>query len=168
MKFRRPILATLLVIALVPVMSSNVVAHSWPQQYYGAGGELTGYVLGDGNRPVDWARVRAFGAQQTYQAFSGMSGVYMMRLPAGSYNVTVDAAGYNANSMNVTISTNSPSYVNFNLSTITVAVSPGSSSAINFYLIQTQVPVPEFQPGLTLTLIALTLAVTLLFRRSRK
>jgi hypothetical protein len=97
-----------------------------------------------------------------------MSGVYMMRLPAGSYNVTVDAAGYNASSMNVTISANSRSYVNFSLSTITVAVSPGSSSAINFYLIQTQVPVPEFQPGLTLTLIALTLAVTLLFKRSRK
>ena len=163
------ILASILVLGLVVGMSSDVFAQSSPQQYYGAGGgELSGYVLGVGNQPVDWARVRAKGTQQTYQAFSGMSGVYQMRLPVGEYNVTVDAAGYATDSRNVTVSVNSPSHVDFYLNTISIAVSPGSSSVINIYLIQTQVPVPEFQAGLSLTLIMVMLAVVLLIRRSTR
>jgi hypothetical protein len=160
------ILASILVLGLVVAMSSDVVAQSSSQQYYGAGGgELTGYVLGVGNHPVDWARVRAKGTGQTYQTFSGMSGVYQTRLPVGEYNVTVDASGYTADTLNVTISTNSKSRIDFHLSTLDIEVSPGSSSVINFYLIQTQVPVPEFQLGPSLTYIAVMFAAVLLIRR---
>jgi len=130
------------------------------------GGEITGYVLGS-NRPLDWAIVYARSNQKTYEAFSGMSGRYQMRVPVGTYNVTANFPGYAASSANITVADNSSTTLTFHLDySINVAVSAGSSSIINFYLDENQVPVPEFQPNFTLIILALTLAVTVMLRKS--
>ena len=139
------------------------------RQYYGAeGGEITGYVLGVSKQPVDWAAIYARSDQHTYQAFSGMSGFYEMRVPAATYNLTINVPGYEAYVTNATVSNASTTVMNFNLNSINVTVSAGSSSVINFYLQQNQTPVPEFQPSLSLSLITFTLAVIFLLRRSTR
>ena len=163
------LLVSSLVIALVLVMSSVVLAQSSPQQYYGAGGgEIAGYVFGVSKQPLDWAEIYARSNQSTYQAFSGMSGFYEMRLPAATYNLTVNVPGYEAYVTNATVVKGSSMVMNFNLNTITVTVSDGSSSIINFYLQQTQTPVPEFQSSLPLMLTTFTLAVIFLLRSTKR
>jgi len=156
-------------IALISITSGSVFAQSHPQQYYGAGGgEIDGYVIGANNQPYDWAAIYANNGQQTFEAFSGMSGFYEMRVPAATYNVTIKVPGYEALVTNTTVTNGSTSNMNFNLNSIDVSVSSGSSSVINFYLEQNQTPVPEFQPSLPLTLIAFILVAIFIFRRSRK
>jgi hypothetical protein len=159
------IVVSTLILALILATNKYAVASS-PQQYFGDGGEITGYVLGVNNRPIDWAVIYARSTQHTYESFSGMSGLYQMRAPTGTYNVTVNASGYNAASTNVTVSINSSTIANFYLAAMNVSVPGGSSSIINIYLTQTQVP--EFQPSLSLTLVALTLAITLVLRKSTR
>jgi len=138
-----------LVIALILVCSSSVEAQS-PQQYYGEpGGEITGHVIGADGYPVDWAAVHASNDQHTYEVFSGMSGVYLMRIPTGTYNVTVEVPGYRARGE-------------------TVNVTENSLHTVNFYL---EVAVPEFQSNTAPLVIALILAATLICiseRRKRK
>lgn len=166
----KSILVALLFFVLMFGASSNVMAqYSSPQQYYGmTGGEITGYVLGANSLPLDWAVIYARNSQHTYEAFSGMSGVYQMRVPVGAYNVTATFPGYSASSVNVTVSDGSSSTLNFYLR-VNVAVSGGSSSVINVYLDQSQVPVPEFQPNVTLIVLAFAIAATLAIRyRSRR
>jgi uncharacterized membrane protein len=94
-------------------------------------------VIGVDGHPFDWATVYASNSQQTFEAFSGMSGVYQMRVPAGTYNVRVSAHGYTANSATVNLTDN-------------------SSNTINFYL---QQAVPEFPPMIEPLLIAFTVAL---------
>ncbi|MGA2973614.1 MAG: carboxypeptidase-like regulatory domain-containing protein [Candidatus Bathyarchaeia archaeon] len=141
----RTILAASLVIALLLVGSRLVEAQS-PQQYYGdPGGEITGHVIGVDGYPVDWAAVRASDGQRTYEVFSGMSGVYLMRIPTGTYNVTVDVPGYRADGATVNVTKNSSNTVNFRL----------------------EVAVPEFQSNPAQLVMALTLAGTLIFISKR-
>lgn len=141
----RPILMASLFVALLLVGCRLVEAQS-PQQYYGElGGEITGRVVGVDGYPVDWAAVHASDGQQTYQVFSGMSGVYLMRVPVGTYSVTVDVPGYRADG-------------------VTVNVTANSSNTANFQL---EVAVPEFQSNITPWVMTLTLAVTLIFISKR-
>jgi len=141
----RPILMASLFVALLLVGCRLVEAQS-PQQYYGEpGGEITGRVIGVDGYPVDWAAVHASDGQQTYQVFSGMSGVYLMRVPVGMYYVTVDVPGYRADG-------------------VTVNVTANSSNTANFQL---EVAVPEFQSNITPWVMTLTLAVTLIFISKR-
>lgn len=133
----RFILTASLVLALVLIGSRLVFAQSTQQYYGGPGGEITGMVIGVNGHPFDWATIHANNSQQTFEAFSGMSGVYQMRVPAGTYNVTVSVQGYTANSA-------------------TVNVTDNSSNTINFYL---QQPVPEFPPTIEPLLIAFTIAL---------
>jgi hypothetical protein len=162
------LLLSSLVIALILFMSNVVLAQSSPHQYYGAeGGEITGYVLGVSKQPVDWAEIYASSDQHTYQAFSGMSGFYAMRVPAATYNVTVNVPGYEAYATKATVTSGSATVMNFNLNSINVTVSDGSSSVINFYLQQTQTPVPEFQLTLPLMLFTFTFAVIFIVRSTR-
>lgn len=141
----RPILMASLFVTLLLVGCRLVVAQS-PQQYYGElGGEITGRVVGVDGYPVDWAAVHANDGQQTYQVFSGMSGVYLMRVPVGMYYVTVDVPGYRADG-------------------VTVNVTADSSNTANFQL---EVAVPEFQSNIAQWVTALTLAVTLIFISKR-
>ncbi len=168
MTSKEKIFATLLAIALILLISTQTIAaQPQPQQYYGiTGGEITGYVLGN-TTPLDWAIIHAKSNQQTYEAFSGMSGVYLMRVPVGTYNVSANFPGYATSSANVTVADNSSTTLTFHLAnSINVAVSAGSSSVINYYLEENQVPVPEFQPSFTLIIIALMLVVTVVLRKS--
>ncbi len=145
----RAIVAASLVIALMLVGNRLAFAQS-PQQYYsGPGGQITGYVIGVSGYPVDWALICASDGQNTFQVFSGMSGVYLMRVPVGTYNVTVHVSGYRADS-------------------VSVNVADGSSVTVNFHLKQSQVAVPEFQPNITPIVMALALAAALIIRRSPK
>ena len=151
------------------VMSGSLVAASQPQQYYGgAGGEISGYVIGDNKQVVDWAAIYARSAQRTYEAFSGISGFYEMRLPAATYNLTVNVPGYEALVTNTTVIQGAATTMNFNLNSMNVTVSDGSSSVINFYLQQNQTPVPEFQPAITLLVAVLALTSTLILKRFKQ
>lgn len=143
----RPILMASLVLALVLIGGRVVFAQSTQQYYGGLSGEITGMVIGIDGHPFDWATIYARSSQQTFEAFSGMSGVYQMRVPAGTYNVTVSAQGYSANSASVNVTDN-------------------SSNTVNFYL---QQAVPEFPPTVEPLLIALTITlVFFIFKRAHR
>lgn len=138
------LMASLLVV--LSLVGCRLVGAQSPQQYYGdQGGEITGYVIGVNGYPVDWAAVHASDGQHTYQVFSGMSGVYLMRVPVGTYFVTVNVSGYTAEG-------------------VTVNVTANSSNTANFQL---QVAVPEFQSNIAQWVMAFTLAATLVFVSKR-
>ena len=165
----RLVIATLVVVAFLFVMNGSVVAASHLQQYYGgAGGQISGYVIGNNKQPVDWAAIYAKSTNRTFEAFSGMSGFYEMRLPAATYNLTINVPGYEALVTNATVIEGSSTNMNFNLNSMDVTVSAGSSSVINFYLQQNQTPVPEFQPTVTLLVAVLALASTLVLKRLKQ
>jgi hypothetical protein len=94
---------------------------------------------------VDWSQIHANSGNQTFEAFSGFSGFYLMRVPAGTYNVSVYDF-YN------------PQYW---APTANVNVTDGSSNTVNFYL-QQEPPsaVPEFQPSVFGLVVVLALAAT--------
>ncbi len=124
----------LVVISMVLASKTLVFASSAPKYYGGAGGTISGTVVGPSGNVVDWTQISAVSGNQTFEAFSGFSGFYLMRVPAGIYNVSVYdpySPQYWAPNANVTVTDN-------------------SSSTVNFYL-QQQPPsaVPEFQPNLS-------------------
>ena len=142
----RSILMASLFVALLLIGSRLVGAQS-PQQYYGEpGGEITGRVTGVNGYPVDWASIHASDGQYTYQVFSGMSGVYLMRVPLGTYDVMVDVPGYRADSVTVNVTANSLNTANFQL----------------------EVAVPEFQSNIAQLMTIFTLAVALILISRRK
>jgi hypothetical protein len=127
------LVVSLLIIALALVEAGLVFASSAPEYYGGTGGTISGIVVNPNGSVVDWAQIYARSGNQTFEAFSGFSGFYSMRVPAGTYNVSVYDfynPTYWAPSANVT-------------------VTDGSLSTANFYL-QPQPPaaVPEFQPNI--------------------
>ena len=154
------------ILLMVVMRCDGVIARPQPQQYYGAGGGvIDGYVLGVNKQPLEWADIYADNGQHKFLAISGMGGFYEMRVPQSTYNITIDVPGYEALvPTQVTVTNGSTTRMNFNLNSITVSVSSGSSGVINFYLEQTQTPVPEVQPGLSLVLIASLLGALLLVR----
>lgn len=126
-------LASLVVISLVLVGSNLASASSTPDYYGGAGGTISGMVVSPSGNVVDWSQIYARTGNQTFEAFSGFSGFYLMRVPAGTYNVSVYDF-YN------------PVYW---APPVNVTVSDGSSTTVNFYLQpQAPAPIPEFQPNL--------------------
>jgi hypothetical protein len=145
---------SLLIITLALVEGNLVFALSAPKYYGGAGGTISGVVVSPSGSVVDWAQIHANNSNQTFEAFSGFSGFYLMRVPAGTYNVSVYDF-YN------------PSYW---APSGRVNVTDGSSSTVNFFL-QRQPPavVPEFQPNLSALVSMLALAATcIVMRRLRK
>jgi len=166
----RMIWSVTVVLMIIIIPASFVSARHQPLQYYGeGGGVISGYVLGASKDPLEWANIYADNGQHKFLAVSGVDGFYELRLPPSKYNVTIDVPGYEALvPTEVTVTNGSVTKMNFNLNTVSVSVSSGSSSVINFYLQQTQTPVPEFQLGTSLVLIASVLAVMLLIRSRRK
>jgi hypothetical protein len=145
---------SLLIITLALVEGNLVFASSAPKYYAGAGGTISGIVVSPNGNVVDWAQIHANNGNGTFEAFSGFSGFYLMRVPAGTYNVSVYDF-YN------------PSYW---APSAEVNVTDGSSSTVNFFL-QRQPPaaVPEFQPNLSALMSMLALAATCIaVRRLRK
>ena len=146
----KPLHASSLVVVFIVLVTIRVaIAEPLPQQYYGGpGGQVSGVVWSvQRNAPIDWAIIYARNAQHKFQAASGMSGFYLMRLPNGTYTITVGASGYDGASMNVT-------------------VSEGSSNTVNFYLSleQTSTPVPEFQSSEIIVTMVLVLVAILLHK----
>ena len=89
MKSSTILVVSLLIIALALVEAGLVFASSAPEYYGGTGGTISGIVVNPNGSVVDWAQVYARAGNQTFQAFSGFSGFYLMRVPAGTYNVSV-------------------------------------------------------------------------------
>ena len=134
-----------LVILVVLVGKTLVFAPSVPEYYGGAGGTISGTVVGPNGVVVDWSQIHAISGNQTFEAFSGFSGFYLMRVPAGTYNVSVYDF-YN------------PQYWAPNAN---VSVTDGSSSTVNFYLQQqSPSPVAEFQPNALGLVVVLAFAAT--------
>jgi len=135
----------LLVISLMLAGKTLVFAPSVPKYFGGVGGTISGTVVGPNGMVVDWSQIHANSGNQTFEAFSGFSGFYLMRVPAGTYNVSVYDF-YN------------PQYW---APTANVNVTDGSSNTVNFYL-QQEPPsaVPEFQPSVFGLVVVLALAAT--------
>jgi len=134
--------------------SGLVLASSTPKYYGGAGGTISGLIVSPSGDVVDWSQIYANNGNQTFEAFSGFSGFYLMRVPAGMYNVSVYDfynPGYSAPSRNVTVKV-------------------GSNTVVNFYLQpQPPVAVPEFQPHLLVVVAMLSVAAACtMTKRSRK
>jgi hypothetical protein len=152
LKLVRSVIVAAVVVALMLLGCRLVAAQYQPEQYVGGGGGgmIRGTVLGfnmyDQLEPVIWATVNANNGHRSFLAYTGSGGFYEMFVPVGTYNVTVIEPGYLGYSSSV-------------------VVSDGSTSSINFYLEQSHVPVPEFQPNVTLIVMVLTLAGTLVIRR---
>jgi hypothetical protein len=146
------ILAVVIVITFVCVSAGFVSAAS-PADYLATGGAISGTVVGPTGTVVDWAQIYANGENHTYEAFSGFSGFYLMRVPAGTYNVSVYDF-YN------------PSYWAPN---VTVTVTDGSTNAVNFYLQYPGVtPLPEFSQSSIIVYFLGLAAVCVVARRFRK
>ena len=104
---------------------------------------------------IDWSQIYARNGNQTFEAFSGFSGFYLMRVPAGLYNVSVF----------------DPYSPQLWAPSMMVNVTAGSSNTVNFYMLAQQPPsaVPEFQPNLlTIMSMLVVVAACLVARRLRK
>jgi len=115
-----------------------------------AGGTLSGRVYGynmyDEAMPLVWARVSAYENESLIQSVpTGVNGTYIMFLPSGLLNVTVQCPGFKTQAR-------------------FVAISDGGSSQLNFYLERSEIPIPEFDacflPILAVLLLAFTTALT--------
>jgi hypothetical protein len=139
----------------IAVVGSNVACATSVSEYSGGGeGTISGIVVSPTGNVVDWSQIYANNGNQTFEAFSGFSGFYLMRVPAGTYNVSVYDfynPQYWAPSMNVT-------------------VTDGSNITVNFYLQpQPPAPVPEFQPNLLAVVAILAIgAACVVTKHSRK
>jgi len=112
-------------------------------QYYGGpGGQISGFVYGTNGGGYDWAEITANSNNQTFHAFSGMSGFYLIRVPPGVYKLSISTPGLNlvGNSTTVTVTDN-------------------SSLTVNFHLQQPSIiPTPEFPTNLTPLILVLAFA----------
>jgi len=147
------LVASLLGISLVLAGTVLAFASSTPNYYGGPGGTISGIVVSPTGNVVDWSQIYAKSGNETYGAFSGFSGFYLMRVPAGTYNVTV-------------YDFYDPTYW---APTANVTVTDGSNTTVNFYLEFPTSPVPEFQSDLLVVAIMLAMAAAcILTNRSRR
>jgi len=93
-----------------------------------------------------WARVSAYSDGVLMESVStGVNGSYIMFLPSGLLNVTVEHPGFKTQAR-------------------VVAISEGGVAQMNFYLERSEIPIPEFEayllPIMVVVLLVLTRAVT--------
>ena len=138
------------IMVAILILSAPPAFAQIPQQ---GGGYIFGYVYGfnmwDHLVPLEWVTVTATNADYQFAISTGANGTFEMFVPAGTYNLTVDAPGYKPYSSSV-------------------SVSDGSSSMASFYLEQSGVPIPEFPAQAVSLIVAMALAVTLLARKTAK
>jgi hypothetical protein len=92
-----------------------------PQTQEGLG-TLTGKVYGNvPNTVIYRAEVIAEGGGKTYKTSTDKSGIYVLHLPAGTYNVTVNMETFNSETKSVNISTNQTKTQDFTLTTGTTS-----------------------------------------------
>jgi hypothetical protein len=148
---RTPLVAILLVGALVLVGCRLVAAES-PQQYYGDhAGNIRGYVIDPNGHPFDWANINAKSSKYKYQTTTGYDGAYLLRVPVGIYNVTVSVLGF------------AGSYTKLTANGSTANVTENGTVRLDFHLQES--PIPEFPPNIIPITITLALAATLILRR---
>ena len=114
-------------------------------------GKVYGYNMYDEAMPLVWARVSAYENESLIQSVpTGVNGTYIMFLPSGFLNVTVQCPGFKTQAR-------------------FVAISDGGSSQLNFYLERSETPIPEFEayfvPFVAASLLAIT---TVLTKRKRR
>jgi Carboxypeptidase regulatory-like domain len=147
------LVAILLVGITLLLMGSNLVFAAFAPKYYGgAGGTISGIVVGPTGNVVDWAQIYANNGNQTFEAFSGFNGLYLMRVPAGTFNVSVYDfynPQYWAQAANVT-------------------VTDGSLSTVNFYLQQPPAPIAEFPADFTIAAVIVVFGAACVFIRRLK
>ena len=143
-----------LLVAASNLGSSPASAASAPMYYGGAGGTISGMVVSPSGSVVDWSQIHANDGNQTFEAFSGFSGFFLMRVPAGTYQVSVYDF-YN------------PTYW---APAVTVTVTDGSNVTVNFFLQpQAPAPVPEFQSNMLAVVAMLAVAAAcIITKHSRK
>jgi len=116
-------------------------------------GQIAGFTWSDELRPVSWASITASGAAGTWTHYS-WDGYYDMYLPAGSYELTVEAweagAGYNSQTSSITVSTGQ------------------LVTGFSFYLERSNIPIPEFPVAIIGLISALGASLYILRRTRRK
>ena len=137
-----PVLAVFVALALLFFTGSSLDA--------AGGGTLTGRVWGynmyDEAMPLVWARVSAYKDGVLVESVStGLNGSYVMYLPSGILNVTVESPGFLTQAR-------------------AIAISDGVAAQMNFYLERAEIPIPEFEayllPIVAVALLVLAKAVT--------
>jgi hypothetical protein len=115
-------------------VSGNALAMSWAQEF----------------RPLSWATVSIAGASGgvsfTQYTFDGMYETY---LPPGTYQFTIGAPGFTAQTLSISVS------------------SGQTGTGANVYLQQSNIPVPEFSTATVVTIAALAASLLLLKRRRK-
>jgi len=114
-------------------------------------GGVWGYNMYDEATPLVWARVSAYSDGVLVESVStGLNGSYIMFLPSGLLNVTVEHPG-------------------FKTQTRVIAISEGAVAQMNFYLERSEIPISEFEayllPIIAVVLLVLTKAVAKRKRR---
>jgi len=116
-------------------------------------GQVAGFTWSDELRPVSWASITASGAAGTFTHYS-WDGYYDMYLPAGSYELTVEAweagAGYDSLTSPITVSTGQ------------------LVTGFSFYLERSNIPIPEFPVAIIGLASALAASLYILRRTRRK
>ncbi len=106
-------LACLLLLAVGPALAAK------PAPTPDGTGTLTGKVTIAGTRTVIvGASVTAIGAAGTYAATTDSKGIYILTPPAGDYNVTATAAGYNNQTFAASVKSGTKTTLNFTLSVL--------------------------------------------------
>jgi hypothetical protein len=129
-----------------------VAAHSQTPHQYGGGylaGTVYGYTYYGELTTLDWVPITASNGQGKFTTWSAGGGQYGMYVPSGTYNVTVDAQGFQSQSSSV-------------------AVSTGAELSINFFLERSNVPIPEFPAQAFALLMIIAVAGSLFARRATK
>ncbi len=113
------------------------------------GGVIRGRVSG-GHNPLVWAKVSAFvDGELVAEASTGSGGSYLMYLPVGSVNVTVECPG-------------------FAMQSKIVSIPEGGTTTMDWYLRRSRLPIPEFSPYSVPALAAVLIAFGQLVLRRRK
>jgi len=138
------------ILFIVFLLASSRIVNA--QYYGGPGGQISGFVYGGNGVGFDWSQLSASNGNQTFHAFSGMSGFYLMRVPAGVYNVSVYVSG---------LPLAAPSVSN-------VTVTQDSTVTVDFHLqVITQTPVPEFRSDIATLVMVIVLAAALAILKKR-
>ena len=113
-------------------------------------GRIWGYTWLDEAVPLVWAKVSAYmDGQLVGEVSTGSSGSYVMYLPRGNINVTVDYPGFLVQSK-------------------IVSISEGGTMSMDWYLEKSGLPIPELSLYNLLPVVALLIAFCQLLVRRKK
>jgi hypothetical protein len=149
---RRAAPIAIILVALITVFATCLMPAR--AQFMGGGvlrGRVLGYTWFDEATPLVWARITAYvGESQVGTISTGSNGSYLMYLPVGRVNITVEYPGFLRQSR-------------------FVHVSEGGSTTLDWYLERSELPIPEFSSyHVFLVAAALIGTIQVLLRRRVK